>query len=196
MQVHRVLAAAFGGLIVSAQGLAETNTFTFSPQADPHNFLMFQVAHQGYSNVIGFFKTYEGVLELDEENLENSSVEVTIELGSLDLAGNATWNEHATNALFKLPEFPQMTYQSVSVEDLGGGRMTINGELTLLGVTRPVVLEATLNRVADNRRGGGRKAGVSATGMVDRSQFGITALPPIGTELPIQIEIEALSVEK
>ena len=193
IQTMRFQSAALALFAVVFTAQSQAQTFSFSPEQDPHNFLMLQVPHQVFSTSIGFFRTFEGTIQLDQANLENSTVEVVIDLDSIDFAGHEEWNTNAKNAMFKLPEFPQMTYKSVSVEDLGDGKMKVNGELTLLGVTQPVVLDAQLNAIADYF--GTPKAGFSATTELTRADFGITAMGGGKQPIPVTIEIEALLVE-
>ena len=167
-------------------------TYQFGPTVDAHNMIMFQVNHQGFSRSIGFFTEFSGSLDLHGAELSKSSVTVTISMDSVDLAQHPLWNENTKKFFFDLENHPNMTFASTRVEDLGEGKLTITGDLSLMGVTRPVTLHAQLNKVATDMEVG-EKAGFSATTLIKRSDFGMTAnLPRIGDEIAITIEIEAL----
>ena len=179
------------GLLLSFSSLAQAaDTFEFSSKSDAHNMLMFQIDHLGFSRSIGFFQDFEGTIQLDQENLENSTVEANIDINSLDIAAHEEWNQHTKKYFFQNGAMPEMTFKSTKVEDLGDGKLAVTGDLTLMGVTKSLILNATLNKVGDFMDKG-IKAGFSATTRLSRKDFGITAIPFIGDQVQITIEIEA-----
>lgn len=154
----------------------------------------FRVSHFGFSTTLGQFRDIAGTLEFDQANPAASSVEVTIQTASVDTANDAR-DEHLRKAdFFNVEEFPTMTFKSTNIEVTGEKTANITGDLTLLGVTKPVTLDAAFNQAAphpmDNTR---YVAGFSATGSVKRTDFGMTyAAPAISDEITLIIEVEAL----
>jgi polyisoprenoid-binding protein YceI len=155
-----------------------------------HTQIKFGVSHMGFSTTRGSFRDFSGNFSFDPEAPEASSAEVVIQTASLDV-DDEEWNGHLTAGdWFNVGEFPTMTFTSTSIESTGDGTMNINGELTMLGVTRPVTLNTTLNKIGEQM--GKAKSGFSATTTIDRTQWGLdTFAPVIGAEVSISIELEA-----
>ncbi len=187
------LVALGSSLLFSASTYA-VDSFTFDTESAPHNMLMFQIDHQGYSRSIGFFKTFEGNIDLDTDNLKNSSVDAIIDITSLNLAGHEEWSNNTLAVFFKNGALPKANFKSTNVEDKGDGKLMITGDFTLMGVTKSIVLDATLNK-AGQSQASGFKAGFSATTELSRKDFGIIAVPSNGDKVTITIEIEAVKVE-
>lgn len=178
-----------GGLAAPAAPVHAADTFTFDAS---HTYIGFEIDHLGFAMTLGEFLRYEGTLTLDRENIERSTVEVRIDTASID-TDQADFDEHLRSAdFFHVAEFPTMHFRSTAVEDLGAGRLKVSGDLTLLGSTRPVVLDTRLNKVATHPfRRGIEVAGFSATTTIDRTAFGMDKYAPaVGTEVRIRIETE------
>lgn len=167
---------------------------------DPaHTSVLFRVDHLGFSNYTARFKKATAQLQFDPNDLAASSVTVTVDAKSLEtdfpqpevLDFNATllgedWLDAA--------RFPEITFRSVSVEPTGARTMRVNGELTLHGVTRPMVLDARFN-------GGYRghpmdpnaRIGFSARGVLKRSEFGVSyGIPAPGTKMGVSDAVEVI----
>lgn len=159
-----------------------------------HTQIKFGVSHLGFSTTRGSFRDFSGNFSFDPEAPEASSVEVVIQTASLDL-DDEEWNGHITGGdWFNVGQFPTVTFKSTSVESTGDSAMNINGELTMLGVTMPVTLNARLNKIGDQM--GKAKSGFSATTSIDRTQWGLdTFAPVIGAEVSISIEAEGFEVD-
>jgi len=179
----------FFGLLFT--NLVEASNWTFSTEADAHNMLMVKVNHQGFSTSMGFFKDFHGVISLDEEDLTNSSVWAEINTASIDFAQHETWNTNTKNLFFDVENHPNMRFESTGVKDLGNGKMEIEGDLSILGITKTVTLNASLNKIGQYMEAG-TKAGFSATSSLVRTDWGIDAiLHLIPAEVEVVIEIEA-----
>ncbi|OIN86696.1 MAG: hypothetical protein AUJ12_05315 [Alphaproteobacteria bacterium CG1_02_46_17] len=179
-------AISFGG-ISQAQAAAETYTF------DPfHTNLYWKANHFGFSNPSGKFATVTGTVKLDEENPAASSVDVTVNTGSV-VTGIDLFNEHlVADKFFNSEKFPTATFVSKKVDVTGKDTAKVEGDLTLLGITKPVTLDVTLNKIGESPISKLKTAGFSATGVVKRSDFGISyALPGVSDEVQIAIEAEA-----
>lgn len=161
---------------------------------DPaHTSVVFIINHAGFANLIGRFNTVAGDLTLDQDALENSTLSVTIDTGSVD-TNHAKRDEHLTSPdFFNAREFPTLTFRSTRVEKTGATTGTLHGDLTLLGVTRPVVLDITVNKAGVSPASKLETAGFSARGTIKRSDFGMKyGVPAIGDEVTLLIEAEAV----
>ena len=166
-----------------------------------HSRIWFDVAHQGYSTMVGRFSDFGGTIDFDAENPSASSVDITINAASVDMFNDGL-NDHLTRIVpeegaeprigfLGVEMYPELRFVSTNVEDMGEGKMMITGDLTMLGQTHPVSLNAVLNKTG--AAGGTPKVGFSATGSVDRTQYGMGfgAQFGIGTDVNVRIEIEA-----
>jgi polyisoprenoid-binding protein YceI len=150
---------------------------------------MFSVSHQGISFSTGSFVDFSGRFELDEDNIEKSSVSVTIQTASINL-NDPRWNvDMRGESWFNSSTHPTMTFVSTRVKETGDNTMDVRGNLTLLGTTKPVTLKVRMNKVGDMM--GQATAGFSATATIDRTEFGMaTYAPMIGADVDIRIEVE------
>lgn len=162
---------------------------------DPvHTRVMFAVDHAGFSRAIGTVPGATGTLRLDPEDWSTARVEAWVPLERLDL-GDAEWNGAAlAPRLLDAARHPHAVFVSDRVEPVGGGRMRIHGQLSLRGVTRPVVLDAVMNDIRRHPLPPFRRtAGFSAVTMLSRAEFGITAWPGvIGDDVELRLEVEAV----
>ena len=169
--------------------LAVTQVYTFDV---PHTQIYFTINHMGFSNSSALLSLKEGTVTIDQANMANSKADVTIDVASLEF-GDKTWNEHmAEKKFFNTAAFPTMKFVSskVTMSSATVGKLT--GNLTLLGVSKPVTLDFTINKIDANPMSKKPYAGFSATGSLKRSDFGMSAyLPSIGDEVKIRIEAEA-----
>lgn len=164
---------------------------------DPvHSEVGFSVRHMMVSKVRGKFTTFSGEI-VTRENLFDSSVTATIDLGSID-TGNAQRDGHIRSAdFFEVDANPTMTFQSTGIR-ADGGDYVLDGDLTLKGVTRPVSLALEVGGFGPDPYGGVR-AGFTATGEIKRSDFGIdfnavleTGGVVVGDKVALHLEIEAV----
>jgi polyisoprenoid-binding protein YceI len=126
--------------------------------------------HLVFTKVRGRFRGVDGVVEIGDDT-DESTVEVTIQMATVD-SGDATRDEHLRSPdLFDVENFPTATFRG-RARDWSGRRGSVDGELTIKGVTRPIELDVTyLGFVADPW--GGERAIFSATASVNREDWGI-----------------------
>ena len=164
---------------------------------DPvHSEVGFSVRHMMVSKVRGRFATFSGQIVTGEDPLQ-SSVTAEIDLSSIN-TGQEQRDQHIRSAdFFEVETYPTMTYKStgVRVED---GEYILDGELTLKGVTRNVPLRLELQGFGPDAYGGHR-AGFTATGEINRSDFNVSFNAPlanggvvVGEKVQLQLEIEAV----
>lgn len=166
---------------------------------DPaHTSVLFRVDHLGFSNYTARFKKASAQLQFDPANLAASSVTVSIAAASLetDYPDPATLDFNAEllgETWLNGAKFPEITFRSTKVEPTGARTMRIHGDLTLLGVTRPMVLDAKFNGgYAGHPMDPHARIGFSATGVLKRSEFGMTiGIPEPGTTMGVS---DAVSV--
>jgi len=178
-------------LFAAGAAHAEPIAYTLDPS---HTQVAFSIDRFGFNRVLGQFDTASGEVIIDEANPANSSVRATVQIASIS-SGNATRDEHLRGARWlNAEQFGTMEFQSTSVRLLSETRAEVTGNLTLMGQTHPLVLDVTLNRIADAPNNNRRTAGFSATGTLARSTWGLATAPNmIGDSVSIQIEALALA---
>ncbi len=163
-----------------------------------HASIIWKVSHMGLSHYPARFVKFDAALDFDAAKPENSKISVTIDPTSIrtefpDKAAKDFDAELSTGAdWFNAGKFPQITFVSKSITRTGRTSADILGDLTFLGVTKPVTLQTTFNgSQKQNMFTGKPMLGFSATGKLKRSDFGMAKyLPMIGDEVSLQIEAE------
>jgi len=161
-----------------------------------HTNITWSANHFGFSNPNGKFTDTDGYVLLDEKDPSKSVVEITIKIASLE-TGLKGFNEHLKGSdFFNLAKFPTAKFSSKKVDVVRKGKKQpelakVHGELTLLGVTKPVVLDVKLNKIGVNPYSKLQTAGFTANTTIKRSEFGINyAIPGVSDEVKISIEAE------
>ena len=160
----------------------------------PHTQVLFTVSHLGFSHSTGKFLGYEGGFTLDRADLSKSSIDVTIKTDSIDM-GDQKWDDHLKGAdFFNVEKFPTMTFKSTSVAVTGENTADVTGDLTILGVTKPIVLKVKHNKSGPHPMAGDKfVAGFDASAIIKRSDFGLSyGLPMIGDDVMISLTVEGL----
>lgn len=162
-----------------------------------HTHVGFVVRHMMVSKVRGRFTSYTGSVTIGE-GLQDSSVEVTIDAGSIDTREEARDNHLRSADFFETEKYPEWTFKSTGLTPTGKGEFELAGDLTLHGVTRPVTLQVEQEGIVMDPYGNER-IGFSATGEIDREDFGIAfnmALEAggvvVGKTVKLEIEVEAI----
>jgi polyisoprenoid-binding protein YceI len=169
--------------------LAQTSTWTSDPA---HSEVDFSVSHLTVSNVHGRFGHVNATIAYNEADVTKSTVNATIDVSGLD-TGEDERNTHLKSPdFFDVAATPTATFTSTSVTRSDTG-LTINGNLTVRGVTKPVVLHAEGPRGPAPGMDHKPHAGFSATTTLNRTDFGIGAKFPaavVGEEVKLDIELE------
>lgn len=164
-----------------------------------HIYIGFQVTHIGFSTVHGRFNDATGEVAFDKDKPEASAVSATIQTKSVDTNFEARDKHLRTADFFDSEKFPTMTFKSTKVEKTGENTGRMTGELTLLGVTKPVTLDVKFTRIAEHPFPAYKKvltAGFSARGKIKRSEFGMTKfIPALSDEIELLIDVEAVRCE-
>jgi polyisoprenoid-binding protein YceI len=180
-----------------ALALAATSTWNVDAS---HSQVGFAVKHLVISNVRGEFRTYQGKVVLDEADVTKSTVEATIDVNSIDTKV-ADRDAHLKNAdFFDVAKHPSITFKSTKVAKAGNDTLKVTGDLTLHGVTNPVVLDVTTSAAVKGLHGETRRA-FAATTKISRKDYGLTwnklveAGPAIGDEVSVTFDLEAVKDE-
>ncbi|WP_421852579.1 YceI family protein [Oricola sp.] len=161
-----------------------------------HSQIVFSYNHLGYSTTYGMFSGFTGNISFDPADPAAGSVSVEIPTESL-ITGWAQRNQH-----FLSPDFfdkdaaPTITFKSTAVEVTGENTGNITGDLTMNGVTKPVVLAATLNNSGEHPMAKKPWAGFSATATIVRSEWDMGQFAPfVSDEVELMISVEAQPAE-
>ena len=156
-----------------------------------HSTIGFKVRHLMVSKVRGRFADFTGTVTIAEQPLD-SSVEVEVQLASIDTRDEQRDGHLRSADFFDVENHPTLTFRSTGVRHLHGDRYQVDGELSLLGTTKPFTLDLTFEGATADPWGGTR-AGFSASGELDREDFGLTwnqALEAGGFVVGKRVEIE------
>ena len=161
-----------------------------------HASLIFRVNHLGFSNYTARFKRFDAKLQFDPANLAASKVTASVDVDSLetDFPDPARLDFNAVlkgAAWLDVAQFPRMEFASSHIDVTGVNTLRIHGDLTLHGVTRPIVLEATFNGgYAGHPMDPNARIGFSAQATLKRSEFGIAyGIPAPGTTMGVSDEL-------
>jgi polyisoprenoid-binding protein YceI len=179
------------GILAIAAPLAVAQTSTWVPDK-AHSSVDFTILHMGLSNVHGHFGNIGGSITLDEADVSKSKVNVTIDVTTVDTGVSMRDNDLKSENFFDVAKFPTATFESTSVAKSGNG-LTVSGNLTLHGVTKPVVLQ--VEGPTGPIPGMDKKphSGFSASTIVSRTAFGLGTKYPssmLGDDVKLNIDLD------
>ena len=166
---------------------------------DPiHSHVGFSVRHMMVTTVRGTFSTYSGTFELDPADFTKSTISGQIEVASIDTKNADRDNHLRTGDFFDVANHPKITFASTRIEAKGDGYV-VHGDLTIRGVTHAVALDVEYAGTSKNPYGQ-TVAGVSATGSLNRRDFGLvynalleTGGVAVSDKVKLEIEVQARS---
>lgn len=161
-----------------------------------HTRIFFEIDHLGFSNYRGMFHEYSGSFTFDEKNLEKSKIDVEVDMNSADMYFDKM-NEHLLHSdLLDTTKYPKARFVSTRVERTGDVSAKVIGDLSMHGVTRPVTLDVKFNKAGEHPFSKKFMRGFTATGVIDRAEFGIAyGVPLISKDVYLTISVEAVRVE-
>ncbi|MCY1127167.1 YceI family protein [Frigidibacter sp. RF13] len=185
------LAAALGLSASAAFGAAETY------RLDPgHSQILFSYNHLGYSTNYGMFSGFEGEIAYDAADPSGSSVAVSFPVKTMLTGWQARFDHFMSPDFFDAAEGEMVSFTSTAIEVTGEKSAKITGDLTLNGVTKPVVLDAVLTQAGDHPMEGKPWLGFTATTKVLRSDYGLGMFAPfVADEVEVSISVEAGKVD-
>ena len=155
-------------LLTSSAAFAKPEKYVIDPT---HSFVQFKVSHLGFSWLIGRFNKMEGNLYYDDQNVENSSVKVTVDMTTLD-SNHAKRDKHLkSDDYIDAGKYKMASFESRKVEK-NGDKLMITGDLTFRKITKPLTIEATLVGAGKSPWGDTRR-GYEGIAKFDRTDFGM-----------------------
>ncbi len=161
-----------------------------------HSQIQFAVRHMMISTVRGRFENFSGSVELDDKKLENTKVDVKIDMATINTRDSQRDGHLRSPDFFEVEKFPYATFVSKSVKTTDATHAKLVGDLTIRGVTHEATLDVEFNGMAKNPWGN-TAAGFSAQGKINRKDWGLEwnmALETggflVGDEITLDIELE------
>ena len=189
----KTLSLGLAVAIASSVTLAAPVDYKIDPT---HTATVFSWNHFGFSTPSAKFTDIQGVIKVDNAKPANSSVEVTIPLSSVNTNVPALDKEFQEEAWFNAAKYPNITFKSTKVETKDKKHFKITGDLTVKGVTKPVVLDAVLNKQGEHPMAKVPAIGFNATTSFNRSAFGIgNYVPNVGDKITVNITTEATAAK-
>jgi polyisoprenoid-binding protein YceI len=189
MKTLRSSACLLAATLIVGAASAQTTNWKIDPV---HSGIEFKIRHLGVSNVRGTLTIKEGVVHLDEKNMTRSSVEAVIDANSVNTNEPPRDTHLKSPDFFNVAQFPTLTFKSTSLAN-SGGKMTLTGDLTLAGVTKPVTLTLDGPAPPQTDAKGMTRSGFSATGTLHRKDFNFGSkysAPMLGDDVDFTIDIE------
>ncbi len=180
-------------MFTSITTLAAEESYKIDPS---HTFVLWHIDHLGFSTQTGKWPV-NGTLFIDEKDPQKSKVDVVIKVADM-ITGNAELNKHLEGeSFFDTKKYPTATFVSNKVDVISKTAVKVEGVLTLRGVSKPVTLDVTLNKIGKNPVTEKPSVGFNATTTIKRSDFGINAFQPmLGDSIRLDITTEAQKATK
>lgn len=158
---------------------------------DSHTRVGFSVNHLGFSTTMGHFNDVKGMVNYDIKAPSKTNMNFTIATDSIDTNWDARDKHLKTDDFFNVAKYPTMTFKSTQVTFMNPQQAKVTGDFTMLGQTKPLTLDVTLNKIANSPLTKEPVVGFRATGNIDRVAYGMTTFADgITTNVPIQIDGE------
>jgi len=156
-----------------------------------HSYILFRIDHFGLSKIIGRFNSMDASLDFDPKNIQALNLNGLIDANSIDINNDDLESTLQEPDWFNSAQHPQIVFKSTAITRNENGIISINGNLTLRGVTKPVTLDTTFNGGADILITRKYTIGFSATASIKRSDFGMDAFAAfVGDEIDIELHGE------
>lgn len=189
--MKKTLATLIAAAVFASAPLAAADRYDFDKA---HTSILYFVEHMGLSEMQGEFRAFDGELLIDNADLTKSSVNVSIDAASVDMDHDKL-NEHLkTKDFFDVANHSKLAFRSSKVEVRGENALAVTGDLTLLGVTRPVTLEVKLKRVASHPFAKRPALGFHAEATIQRSDFGMNYIVGAVADV-VKIRIDGESIQ-
>ncbi|MCJ0928123.1 YceI family protein [Acinetobacter lwoffii] len=185
----KTLALGLAVASVATVSMAKPVAYTIDPT---HSATVFSWSHFGFSTPSANFRDIQGTINVDNVKPANSSVNVNIPVASINTNVKALDDHIKTAEFFDAAKYPNITFKSTKVQALGKNKYKITGNLTVKDVTKPVVLDAVLNKQGVHPMTKLQTIGFNATTSFNRSAFGVGGyVPNVGDKITVNITTEA-----
>ena len=191
--LKKTLAALAIGTALLSAGQAMAADYKIDKEGQ-HDFVEWKISHLGYSFIYGTFKDWDGAFSFDAKKPEDSKINVELNTASL-FSNHAERDKHIASADFlDVKKYPKATFVSTAVKSTGEKTADVTGDLTLHGVTKPVVFKATFNGEGKDPWGG-QRAGFNGTTTLQLNDFGIKGPGPSSQTLDLNVSFEGVQVK-
>jgi len=185
--MKRLITSAFvvASVLASAPLIAQSSNDSAAVQAgsyaveSSHTLVQFTVNHFGISDFFGTFPGATGTLSIDPKAIASTKLDVTVPVATVSTTNKTLDGELAGAEWLDAAKYPTMHFVSTKVVRTGASSATVRGNLTLHGITRPIVLNATFNAGAVNPMSKAYSLGFKATGVIKRTEFGVSKYAPL-----------------
>lgn len=161
-----------------------------------HAYITFTYSHLGFSHPHLSFNDFDATLDLDAKHPEKSKVEVVIQANSIDTGVEELDQRLRSAVFFQADKYPEITFESTSVEMTGQNAARVGGNLVIRGITKPITLDVILNQAGPHPMRKVPALGFDATAEVKRSAWGMDyATPFVGDDVTIEISVEFVKAE-
>lgn len=198
--VSRIAVAAGLAVLLSLPAAATTSTWQLDPA---HSSAQFAVRHLAISTVRGAFSKVTGTVVMDDSDITKSSVDVAIDVASLDTREPDRDKDLRSDHYFDVAKYPTITFKSKKVEQVSSGKLKVTGDLTIHGTTREVVLDVDGPTAPIKDPWGFQRAAANATTKINRQDFGMKFNIPmdngglaVGNDISITIDVEMVKQAK
>ena len=195
-RISRIAILASLSLGLSLPAAAASSTWQIDPQ---HSSAQFAVRHLGLSTVRGAFSKVSGTMQLDDQDVTKSTIEVTIDVNTVDTREPDRDKDLRSERFFDVAHFPTMTFKSKRVEQLAPGKLRVTGDLTIRGTTKEVVLDVDGLTVPIKDPWGNQRVAASATTKINRQDYGVkwnakldNGGVVVGDDVNITIDVEMI----
>lgn len=174
-------------LFFVSQVLAQTITW----KADPmHSKLTFTVVHLGINDVFGLFQKFEASAKSSQPDFSDAVFELSADVSSINTEVKMRDDDLRSARFFEVAKYPLMTYKSTSIAKTAKDKYKLTGNLTIHGITKPVIMDLWFRGTIDDAISKTRKTGFQLTGILKRSDFNIGPIFPY-TEISNEVRIKA-----
>jgi len=177
-----------------AMKAAETGAYSFDKA---HSFIGFKARHMGLIDVPGYFRDFTGKVNYDAADPAKSTVEFTAKVTSVDTGVAGRDNHLRTADFFEVEKFPELTFKSTKVEKKGK-EWIVTGDLTMKGVTKPVMIPFEITGFLPGTERAGAKIGITGETTINRRDFGVnwgnnlpSGIPQVADQVKVVLSIEA-----
>jgi polyisoprenoid-binding protein YceI len=192
----RIAVTAGLAAALSLPAAAATSTWQIDPA---HSSAQFAVKHLAISTVRGAFTKVNGTVQLDDKDVTKSSVDVTIDVNSVDTRVPDRDKDLRSDHFFDAEHFPTITFKSKRIEQVAPGKLKVTGDLTMHGITKEVTLDVEGPTAPVKDPWGNQRIAINATTKINRQDFGVkwnatmdNGGVVVGDEVAITIDAESV----
>ncbi len=184
-------------ILLAASAVTQAEPVLYTPDRW-HTRIYFTVSHMGLSNYGGRFVEHDIHFMFDEENMENSSIEVTVPVSGIDTFSPELNSKMPNPEFFDTENHPQIHFISTDIEQVDTTRARMTGDLTIKGVTLPITFDVSYNKKVMHPFYNLNNVGFTAVATLDNRAYGLNPLPDwmLASTVDVRIEMEAFEGDK